>query len=84
MPFVGIPRAALVPVIARASVLSTLIPPMVAMAALRRLVRLALDFLRGTMEAAQLLTQRFDLALVSGLLALSQFEQFQHFVELIQ
>jgi hypothetical protein len=80
----GIPRAT-VPIIAWTAVLSARIP-LIALAAVRRLVRraLALDLLRRTVEAAQLLAQGFDLPFVSGLLALSQLEQLQHFVELIQ
>lgn len=45
---------------------------------------LALDFLWRAVEAAQLLSQGFDFPFVSGLLALGQFKQLQHFVELIQ
>jgi hypothetical protein len=45
---------------------------------------LARNVLRRTVEPAQLLAQRFDLALVGGLLALGQFEQLEDFVELIQ
>ena len=51
----------------------------------RRMGRaLALNLLGRTLKAAQLLAQRFDLPFVGGLLALGQFEQLQHFVELIQ
>jgi hypothetical protein len=76
-------RAALVasiPMIAWVTRIATLVP----VPARCRLGALTLNVLRRTAEAAQLLAQRFDLALVGGLLALGQFEQLQHFVELIE
>jgi len=78
----GITRAT-VPIIAWTAVLSARIS-LIPLSAVRRGRALALNFLRRTVEAAQLLAQRFNLLFVGGLLALGQFEQLQHFVELIQ
>ena len=79
-----IPRAALrtarVATIAAIARVTALLP----VSAGNRLRPLTLNVLWRTAEAAQLLAQRFDFPLVGGLLALGQFEQFQHFVELIE
>ena len=84
MALLGITRTT-VPIIAWTAVLPARVS-LIPLAAVRRLVRraLALDFLRWTVEAAQLLAQGFDFPFVGGLLALGQFQQLQHFVELIQ
>jgi hypothetical protein len=50
----------------------------------RWLRALAGHVLGRTMEPPQLLAQRFDFALVGGLLALGQFQQFEHFIELVE
>ena len=87
---------ALIPLLARAALRPSLVATIAGIAAVarvtalipgaagKRLRALTWQILRRTAEAAQLLAQRFDLALVGGLLALGQFEQLQHFVELIE
>lgn len=53
-------------------------------AALLRDRPLALDFLRRTLEAPQLLPQHLDIARVRGALALRFFHQFEHLVHLFE
>ena len=43
-----------------------------------------LNLLRRTLETAELLAQRFDLAFVGGLLTFGFLEQFEQLVELIE
>jgi hypothetical protein len=56
----------------------------VPVSSVRWLRTLAGHVLRRTMKPPQLLAQRFDFALVGGLLALGQFQQFEHFIELVE
>lgn len=67
--------------------MSTMLTALIPMRALRltaAAVLLALAFLRRMVEATQLLSQSVNLAFVGGLLSFRFFEQFQHFIELIE
>jgi hypothetical protein len=79
-PALGTALVASIPMITRVARVAAL----VAVPAGYGLRALTLNVLRRTVEAAQLLAQRFNLPLVGGLLAFSQFKQLQHFIELIE
>jgi hypothetical protein len=77
--------AAVIPMIPVAPMRASI--PMLALVAMTtraRRVTWAWNLLRRTVEAAQLLAQRFDFPFIGGLLALRQFEQLEDFIELIE
>lgn len=86
-----IPRAAvaaialLIALIAIVTLVATLIPVPAVLLLRRRLGwTLALKFLGRTLETAQLLAQRFNLAFIRRLLPFGFFKQLQQLVELIE
>lgn len=74
--------------IAVSSMLAAVVPMLTRILAARalRMLRWALarKIVGRTLKAPERLTQRFDLALVGGLLAFGLLEQFEQFVELVQ
>lgn len=66
--------------------ISVSIPVAMTAALLRRWLRrtLTLEVFRWTLEPAHLLAQRFDVALVGGLLPLGFLQQLEHFIHLLE